>query len=85
MLRNLSTVGVPAVAQRDQKCLGSTETQVRSLAWHSGLRIWHCCSCGLDHNCSLDLILGPGTPCAMGQPKKKKNFLYNLDTSVCNC
>ena len=22
------------------------EVQVRSLAWLSGLRIWHCCSCG---------------------------------------
>ena len=28
---------------------------VRSLAWHTGLRIWHCCSCGSD------VIPGPGT------------------------
>ena len=35
------------------------------------LRIWHCCSCGLDHNCSLDLIPGPGTLYASGWPKMK--------------
>ena len=25
---------------------------------HSGLRIWYCCSCGIGHSCSLDLIPG---------------------------
>ena len=31
-----------------------------------------CCSCSLGHNCSSDLIPGPGTPYASGQPKKKE-------------
>ena len=31
--------GVPAMVQWDQRHLGSTGTQVRSLAWHGGLRI----------------------------------------------
>ena len=44
----------------------SAGTQVYSLSPYSGLRIRFCCSC------SSDLILGPGTPYAMGQPKKKK-------------
>ena len=35
-------------------------------------RIQCCCSCGLGHKCSLDLLPGPETPYAMGQPKKKK-------------
>ena len=29
-------------------------------------RIWCCCSCSIGHNCSLDLIPGPGTPYAIG-------------------
>ena len=29
-------------------------------------------SCGVGHNCGLDLIPDPGTPYAAGQPKKKK-------------
>ena len=32
----------------------------------------HCCICGIDHNCSSYLILGLGTPYAMGKPKKKR-------------
>ena len=39
-----------------------------SLAWHSGLS--H--SCSVDYNSGLDLIPGPGTPYAMGWPKKRK-------------
>ena len=60
------------MAQWDWWHLGSAGTQVRSPAWHGGLRIWYCCSCGLGLNCSSDLILGPGTPYAAGQPKNKK-------------
>ena len=60
------------MAQRDQEHLGSTGTQVQSPAQHSRLRIWHCCSCGLGQNCSLDLMPGPGTPCATMRPKKEK-------------
>ena len=54
--------------------------KVRSLAPHSRLRIWHCCSCGIGCNNGLDPIPGPGTPYASGQPKKrekkKKNFKF---------
>ena len=42
------------------------------LAWHSGLRICHCRSCGMGRNWGLDLIPGPGTPYATGRPIKKK-------------
>ena len=42
-----------------------------SLAGHSGLKIrWS--SCSLYHICCSDLIPGPGTPYARGQPKIKK-------------
>ena len=41
-----------------------------TLAPHNGLRIQHCCSCSIGHNCSLDLNPGLGTPYAAGQPKK---------------
>ena len=61
--------GVPAVVQQDRQCLGSTGMQVRSLAQHSGLRIWHCHSYGLGCNYSSYVIPGLGTP---GQPRKKK-------------
>ena len=45
---------------------------VRSLDWHSGLRIRHCHSFSLDQDCSSDLIPGLEAPCAVGQPKMKK-------------
>ena len=45
---------------------------VGSQAWHSGLRIWCCNSCGMGLSCGWDLIPGPGTPYAAGQAKKKK-------------
>ena len=60
------------VVQWDQQHLWSAGMQVRSPAWHSGLRIPHCHRYGLDHNCSSDLIPGLGTPYAMGWPKKEK-------------
>ena len=64
----------------DWQCFCSTETQVQSLAQHSGLRIWHCRGCG--HNCSSDLIPGLGTPYAVGHlPKnktKQKLLLFGL-------
>ena len=65
--------GVPAVAQEDLQPVGSAGPQVPALARHSGLRIWRCCGCGLSsglgHSCGSDLIPGPGTPYATGQPK----------------
>ena len=39
----ISFLGVPIVAQWKRIWLVSTRAQVRSLAWISGLRIWHCC------------------------------------------
>ena len=56
----------------DRSCLWSTRKQVPSLAWLSGLRIWHCRCCSIGCNCCLDLISGPGTSCAMGWPKNKQ-------------
>ena len=64
--------GVANVAQQDWWCIGTAGSQVWSLAQHSRLRIQRCHSCGAGHNGSLDLIPGPGTPCAVGQPQEKK-------------
>lgn len=41
-----------------------------SLIQHGGLRIQHWHSCSLGHNYGSDLIPGPETPYAEGQPKK---------------
>ena len=44
-------------------------------------RTQHCCSCSLGHNCISDLIPGPGTPCAVGWPRKKikkEEIDYNI-------
>ena len=60
----------------DLWCLGSTGLNVRSPAQHSGLRIQHCCSCGLGRDCGLDLVPGLGTPYAVGQPKMKEICTY---------
>ena len=76
--------GVPAVTQQDQWCLESPGTQVLSLARHRGLRIQRCHSFSLGHNCSSDLILGPGIPYAAGWPKKKKKKICVLSHIVCN-
>ena len=65
-------LGVSPVAQENRQHLGSTGTQVPSPPWCNELRIQHCHSCGLGYNCSFDLTPGPGTPCATGQPKKRK-------------
>ena len=35
-----------------------------------GSGIWHCHSCGVGHKCGLDLISGPGSPCAPEQLRK---------------
>ena len=68
--------GVPAVVHWDRWRLRSTAIQVQPLAWHSGLRIQGCCSCGLGHNCSLDLIHGWGAPYATGQTQWKQRQKY---------
>lgn len=56
--------------------LWSTGTQVRSPAWHSGLRVQRCHSFGLGHSYDPDLIPGPGTAYATGHgtPTKKSVF-----------
>ena len=63
-------IGIPAVVQQDWRCLGSTGMQTGSLAQQSGLRIHHCRRCNLGRSCRWDLIPGPGTPYAIGWPKK---------------
>ena len=59
------------MVQRDWWHLRSARMQVQSLAWHSGLRIWHCHSCGVGCNCGSDLIP------SLGQPRKKKKKVQN--------
>ena len=50
---------------------------VQSQAQQSGLRIPCCCSSGVDHSCSSDLIPGLGTSicCRCGKKKKKKSHI----------
>ena len=72
------------MAQWGQWCLSSARMQIQSLAWHSELRIWHCCSCSISHNCGSDLIPGPGTSYAVGgqikeKKKKKKKKSHVLE------
>ena len=64
------------MAQWDQQHLGNSGLQVRSLAWHSGSRIWHCCSCGLGHDCGLDLIPSLGTLHGAAKKKKKNRIPF---------
>ena len=61
--------------------LGSTGMHVQSLAQHGGFRIWHCRSCSISLNCSLNLIPGPGTPYAVGWSKTKKERRKNTSFS----
>lgn len=69
-------LGVPAVAQRDLRHLGSIVMQFRSPVWYSGLRILCCRSCGLDRNYDSDLSPGWGTPHTVEWPKRKeRNYL----------
>ena len=66
------------MVQGDWPSLGSTGTQLQSLAQHSGLRIRHCCCCGLGPDCGLDLIhmLWGGR-----KKKKKTNDVHLYDGS----
>ena len=71
------TQGVSTVAQQ-------VKNPALSLQWCrfdpqpqcSGLRIWHCHSCGIGHSCGSDWIPGPGTSirheCSQKKKKKKK-------------
>ena len=58
--------------------------------WHSGFRIWHCCSCGVGHSCSSDSIPDLGTSRSCGcihknqsQPKQYlvASFIRNDNSS----
>ena len=70
------------MVQQDWWCLGSAGTQVQSLglAQRSGLRMWHCCSCGLGHN--YDLIPGLETPYTEGQKRKTKKTKFKISKLV---
>ena len=59
--------GVSTVAQGDQWHLSSPRTQVQSLAWYSGLRIWHCWGAGPIWG--VDLIPGWGAPLDLHMPQ----------------
>ena len=52
--------------------LVSVEVPIQSLVQCSGLRIWHCCSCGIGHSSGSDLTPGLRTPYALGAAKKEK-------------
>ena len=74
--------GVLAVMQWDLQRLCSAGGRLNP-SLHSGLKIWHCHSCGIHCNCSSDLIPGLGTLYATGQPKKggkkKNNYGYEYN------
>ena len=63
-----------SVKNLDAAALVAVELWVRSPAWRSGLRICHCCSCGIDHNNGLDSVPGLGTSicCQCGHKNKMK-------------
>ena len=48
------------------------EVQILSLAPCSGLRIWCCLSCGVDHSCGSDSVPGLGISICLGVAKKEK-------------
>ena len=56
--------------------LVSVALRVRSLAWCSGLRIWHCCSCDIGCRCDSHLIPGPGTSicCRCGRERRGEKW-----------
>lgn len=69
-LTSKEDTGVPTVVQWDQWHLCNARMQVQS--GHQGLKNLVLLSCGSD------LILGLGTPYAVGQPKKKKKKKTSL-------
>lgn len=60
------------MAQQDPRCLWSAGTQVRSLAWQSGLTIQCCCYFSVGCSCGSDLIPSLGTAYAWGWQKTNK-------------
>ena len=55
---------------RIQRCLCGSVGSIPSPC--SGLRIWHCCSCGIGCSCGSDSIPGSGTSICHGCGHKKK-------------
>ena len=70
--------------------VGSAAPQVWPLAWHSGLRLWHCHGCCVGRSCGSDSFPSPGTNIyhGCGQKKKKKKgkenpqAFYPLSTKI---
>ena len=62
--------------------LVSVETQVRSLAQVSGLRIRRFHSCGTGCSCGSDLTPGPGTSIYHGYRQKKRKTILFKDAYV---
>ena len=85
--------GVPAVAQwvKDLTTAAqvTAKVQVQSPAWHNGLSIQNCHSCGTGCICGLDSIPEPGTPicCGCGQKKNEDSLRdcwdNNKNTNIC--
>lgn len=76
-------MGVPAVAPWDRWHLESAGMQVRSLVWHSWLRIQYCHRCSLGCCGGLDLISGLGYDMLwVGQKKKNgtDELIYRAET-----
>lgn len=81
----IKNIQVPSVAHHDQQPLWNPGMQVQCPAPHRGLRIRHCRSCTVGHNCSPNLIPGPETPYAADAViiKKKKSEMLNSHRYTC--
>ena len=78
----IRNIQVPSVAHQDQQPLWNPGMQVQCPAPHRGLRIRHCRSCRVGHNCSPNLIPGPETPYAADAVIiKKKKKIRNIKWS----
>ena len=75
-------MGVPAVAPWDRWHLESAGMQVRSLVWHSWLRIQYCHRCSLGCCGGLDLISGLGYDMLWVGQKKKKKKMAQMNSST---
>ena len=65
--------GVPVMEEQKRIWLGTMSFQVWSLASLSGLRIWHCCACGVGQQLQLWLNPYSGNSKMVGvRPKKEK-------------
>ena len=83
--------GVPTVAKwvKDPQMLWLRSLRrwgFNPLAWHTGLRMWHCCSFGVGRSCGSDLIPGQGISicrwCDQNREKKRQGLTYVLILTV---